>query len=103
MDLEKELIIINDLVIIGELENFEDKNGSGTYKASYGHDDNIMTLVQIPQLKQTAKWKDWIEEYEIESIQNNIDNKWIANNYYSSNIFNDTDEYSYFSEMKQVY
>lgn len=82
MDIEKGLIDIIDLVTIGELENFEDKNGSGTYKASFGHDDNIMTFVQIPMLKQTPKWKDWCEEYELNSVQNSIDNKW-------NNPFND--------------
>ena len=82
MDIEKGLIDIIDLVTIGELENFEDKNGSGTYKASFGHDDNIMTFVQIPMLKQTPKWKDWCEEYELNNVQNSIDNKW-------NNPFND--------------
>lgn len=83
MDIEKGLIDIIDLVTVGELENFEDKNGSGTYKASFGHDDNIMTFVQIPMLKQTPKWKDWVEEYELNSVQNSIDNKWnnIGNEY----------------------
>jgi len=80
MDIEKGLIDIIDLVTVGELENFEDKNGSGTYKASFGHDDNIMTFVQIPMLKQTAKWKDWCEEYDIQIIEQNTDNKWINNN-----------------------
>lgn len=51
-----------DIVQIGELENFEDKNNNGSYKASYGHDDMMMTLVQIPMLKQTARFKDFIEE-----------------------------------------
>ena len=82
MDIEKGLIDIIDLVTIGELENFEDKNDTGTYKASFGHDDNIMTFVQIPMLKQTAKWKDWCEEYELNNVQNSIDNKW-------NNQFND--------------
>lgn len=79
MDIEKGLIDIIDLVTVGELENFEDKNGSGTYKASYGHDDNIMTFVQIPMLKQTPKWKDWIEEYELNSIKNSMGDKWDIN------------------------
>lgn len=82
MDIEKGLIDIIDLVTVGELENFEDKNGSGTYKASFGHDDNIMTFVQIPMLKQTPKWKDWTEEYEISKLNNSIDNKWLSNNDY---------------------
>jgi hypothetical protein len=89
MELEKGTVVIVDLVAIGELENFEDKNGSGTYKASYGHDDNIMTFVQIPMLKQTSKWKDWIENYEISLTSNNINNKWNDFNIYNnqSNIF----------------
>lgn len=65
MELEKFNINVYDLVTIGEIENFEDKNGTGTYKASYGHDDIIMTLCQVPMLKNTAKYKDFMEEFEI--------------------------------------
>ena len=64
MEIERFNVDINDLITIGELENFEDKNGNGSYKASYGHDDIIMTFVQIPLLVQTAKYKDLMEEYE---------------------------------------
>lgn len=76
MDIEKGLVEVVDLVAVGELENFEDKNGSGSYKASFGHDDIIMTFVQISMLKQTPKWKDWVEEYETNKIGNSMDNKW---------------------------
>ena len=62
MSLEGGETQLYDIVQIGELENFEDKNGNGSYKASYGHDDMMMTLVQIPMLKQTARFKDFIEE-----------------------------------------
>jgi len=58
-------IILTDIVTVGELENFEDKNGNGTYKASIGHDDIIMTFAQLPMLKQTAKYKEFMEEYEM--------------------------------------
>jgi hypothetical protein len=58
-------VILTDIVTVGELENFEDKNGNGTYKASIGHDDIIMTFAQLPMLKQTAKYKEFIEEYEM--------------------------------------
>ena len=63
IELEKETVIINDLVTIGELENFEDKNGNGVYRASYGHDDLIMTLVQIPMLRNTPKFKEFLEDF----------------------------------------
>ena len=64
-------IELYDLVTVGELENFEDKNGNGSYRASYGHDDLIMTFVQIPMLKQTAKYKDIMEEYEAANVASN--------------------------------
>ena len=85
IDIEKGLVDLIDLVTIGELENFEDKNGNGSYKASYGHDDIIMTCCQIPMAKQTPKYKDWVEEYELSKVQNNVNNRWsepsLYNNY----------------------
>ena len=66
MMLEKFDVIITDLLTVSELENFEDKNGNGSYAAAFGHDDLIMTFVQLPLLKNTTKYKDFIEEWEIE-------------------------------------
>lgn len=76
MMFEKGQIDTNDLITIGELENFEDKNGNGSYKASFGHDDSIMTFVQLPAIIQTAKYKDWLEEFEAAKINANINNNW---------------------------
>lgn len=73
---EKKQISTTDLMAIGELENFEDKNGNGSYKASFGHDDIIMTFVQLPLLKQTSRWKTFIEDYELEKTSNSLDLKW---------------------------
>jgi hypothetical protein len=36
-------------------------------------------------LKQTSKWKDWCEEYELASVNQNVNNKWVDN--YNDNIF----------------
>ena len=75
IELEKETVIIDDLVTVGELENFEDKNGNGVYKASFGHDDLIMTLVQIPMLRNTPKFKEFIEDFNAyEAGQSNTSN-----------------------------
>lgn len=81
MELEKFNIDITDLVTIGEIENFEDKNGNGTYKASYGHDDIVMTLCQLPMLKNTPKYKDFVEEFELHNVVANIPNAQINQNY----------------------
>ena len=82
MKFERGQIDTTDLITIGELENFEDKNGNGSYKASFGHDDSIMTFVQIPALEQTAKYKEWLEDFESSQISNNMDSKW--NNSYQN-------------------
>lgn len=72
MMLENAEITITDIIQIGELENFEDKTGNGSYKASFGHDDMMMTLVQIPMMKQTAKFKGFIEDViESRTLKNN--------------------------------
>lgn len=84
IELEKQQIIINDLITIGELENFEDKTGNGSYKAAYGHDDIIMTCCQIPMVRQTTKYKDWIEEYEISKTEQKVNSRWSDD---SSNLF----------------
>lgn len=78
MKFEKQQISTSDLITIGELENFEDKSGNGSYKASYGHDDSIMTFVQIPMLEQTPKFKELIEDIELHNTSKNIDNQWIT-------------------------
>lgn len=74
MMIEKGDLIIRDIVQIGELENFEDKNGSGSYKASYGHDDMMMTLVQLPMVLQTGKYKEFIEDIIEQSKLNTLNN-----------------------------
>lgn len=67
--LENGYIIIRDYFTISEIENFEDKNGSGSYAASYGHDDIVMTLVQIPMLQQTARYKSLLEDMSEPNLQ----------------------------------
>ncbi len=75
MMIEKKDVIITDLLTISELENFEDKNGNGSYEASFGHDDIIMTFCQLPMIKQTSRYKNFMEEYEsmknIDNVNNN--------------------------------
>lgn len=76
--LENGYIIIPDYFTISEIENFEDKNGSGSYAASYGHDDIVMTLVQIPMLQQTARYKSLLEDMSEPNLQQmNYDNNMI--------------------------
>ena len=84
---EKRQIDTTDILTLGELENFEDKNGNGTYKASYGHDDIIMTFVQIPIVQQSLKYKNLLEEMEEAFITGRINNKWMNPQQETSNLF----------------
>lgn len=68
----KDDLVLTDLTTISELQNFEDDRGNGSYRASYGHDDIIMTMVQIPLLQNTAKYKDFCEDIELSQSQNNV-------------------------------
>lgn len=67
MMLENNEIVLTDLIQVGELENFEN-TGSGSYKAAYGHDDMMMTVIQIPYVKQTVKFKQFIEDINESNI-----------------------------------
>ena len=93
---EKRQVDTTDMLTLGELENFEDKNGNGTYKASYGHDDIIMTFVQIPMVQQSLKYKNLLEEMEESFITGRINNKWMnpyqeTNDLFLNNPFNQMD------------
>lgn len=63
MYIEQGQIEINDSTTIDELQNFEDNTGNGSYKASYGHDDLVMTLCQLPMLMQTASYQSQMEDF----------------------------------------
>ena len=83
---EKGDVVITDLITAGELENFEDKNGNGSYKAAFGHDDIIMTCCQLPLLKQTARYKDYAEDYLAFKIGGKFND--LSDNDYAGSIYN---------------
>ena len=76
--IENDYLRVFDYFTISEIENFEDKNGNGSYEASYGHDDIVMTLVQIPMLQQTPKYKQFCEEFEELKATNLAPSTWNA-------------------------
>lgn len=77
--LEKGQIIITSLSTLSELENFEDKNGNGTYKASFGHDDLIMCCAQIPMMQQTPIWKEFIDDFKVYNLEKSLEDKHVDN------------------------
>ena len=85
--IENNYLKIYDYFTISEIENFEDRNGNGSYAAGYGHDDIVMTLVQIPMLQQTSKYKELCEDLLSKNIESRNPEIW--NPYAELNTYND--------------
>jgi len=62
-DYERDFIRNDAEMFIFELENFCD-DGTKHYKASFGHDDMVMSTVQLEFVKKTLQYKLFIEDFE---------------------------------------
>lgn len=62
-DFEKELIINDSYQASVELGNFND-DGTGHYKAVFGHDDIIMAMVQLMFVKNTIQYKSLKNDFD---------------------------------------
>lgn len=60
---EHGLIINTSSSFLGELRNFSDKLGNGVYAAAFGHDDLIMSQLQLELIRDTIQYKLLIEDY----------------------------------------
>lgn len=60
---ERGLIINDSSLFMVELEKFCD-SGNGKYSASYGHDDMVMTMIQLEFVKNTLQYKFLKESFE---------------------------------------
>lgn len=76
-DFERDKILNSSTIFMSELTNFSD-DGSGHYKASFGHDDMVMCAVQLEFVKKTLQYKLFREEFE---SQNNIQKEDVYNPY----------------------
>lgn len=56
-DYEKNKIINRSTLFLNEIENFSDTKGTGTYAASFGHDDVVMAQMQLVFAKQSLQFK----------------------------------------------
>ena len=60
---EKDTLINDSAEFMVELNNFQD-DGSGHYKAIFGHDDMVMAEVQLTFVTETLQYKLFKEEFE---------------------------------------
>lgn len=64
-DYEKGYIINTDVAFNGELRQFGDKNGNGTYAALLGHDDMVMSQIQLELAMESLQFKFLLEKFEM--------------------------------------
>ena len=62
-DYDSNYIINRSTQFLDELRHFVDKNGNGTYEASFGHDDLVMSQIQLPLTKQSLQFKNLVDDY----------------------------------------
>lgn len=66
-DYEKGKIVNRSTLFLNEIENFSDTKGTGTYAASFGHDDVVMAQMQMVFAKQSLQFKYLLDEYSRDS------------------------------------
>lgn len=69
---ERDKIINNSYHLSVELGNFND-DGTGHYKAVYGHDDMVMTAVQLEFVKETLQYKLLRTEFDSDIVYEKTD------------------------------
>ena len=65
---EKDLIINDSSLYMTELDKFCD-DGTGHFKASFGHDDMVMALIQLEFVKATLQYKFMKEMFDSQTLK----------------------------------
>lgn len=88
---ERGFVVNNNSVYTKELYNFCD-DGNGHYKASFGHDDIVMSQIQLEFVKQTLQYKFLRREFE--DMNDGEKSDQLYNPYTEMNNFNDFYNYN---------
>lgn len=60
-DIIQSNIIATDKIFLNELANFGDVNGSGIYKAIYGHDDMVMSALHLEFIRESIQYENILD------------------------------------------
>lgn len=69
-DFEKDLIKDNSALFVTEIANFTDSEDKGVWKAAFGHDDCVMSMVQIEFVKKTLQYILLKQDFDAQAKQN---------------------------------
>ena len=72
-DYEKNLIINQSTVFCTELLNFSDVEDKGVWKAAFGHDDAVMSMIQYEAVKKTLQFTLLKQEFDATATQQTSD------------------------------
>lgn len=61
MQYESGKIENNSTIFLNEIQLFCDNKGNGTYQASFGHDDAVMSQMQIILVQDTLQYRELVE------------------------------------------
>lgn len=73
-DFEKGLIDNKSTVFVTEIGNFTDSEDKGVWKAAFGHDDVVMSMVQIEFVKKTLQYILLKQDFDAQSVTDNNTN-----------------------------
>jgi len=73
-DFEKGLIDNKSTVFVTEIGNFTDSEDKGVWKAAFGHDDVVMSMVQIEFVKKTLQYILLKQDFDAQSVASNDTN-----------------------------
>lgn len=60
---EKGDVVNNSLIFFNELQNFVDVNGNGVYRASFGHDDTVMSQINLILAMESVQYRMLADEF----------------------------------------
>lgn len=101
-DYEKDLLVNDSIQYMMELNNFSD-DGSGHYSAAFGHDDMVMSEVQLTFVRNTLQYKMLRDEFEsgYEMVNDNVYNPfessvdpYVPNGYVPTTAYDMYDDYA---------
>ena len=73
-DFEKGLIDNKSTVFVTEIGNFTDSEDKGVWKAAFGHDDVVMSMVQVEFVKKTLQYILLKQDFDAQSVMDNDTN-----------------------------
>ena len=73
-DFEKGLIDNKSTVFVAEIGNFTDSEDKGVWKAAFGHDDVVMSMVQVEFVKKTLQYILLKQDFDAQAVTDNNTN-----------------------------